>query len=108
MDEQNQIVIPASFMAIYSRNGRPIETRRTIEERYDFCEDLAIQTSEVCQTLAFKEDLGEDEVLTRCRAGIVEGDVASPAEADWVIRRTAELLSWTLPASLMPPLSPSR
>ncbi len=97
MDEQNQIEIPQSFMAIYARNGRPIETRRTIEERYDLCEDLAVQTSDVCHTLQFKEDLSEDEVLRRCHASLHGGDVVSPAEAGWVIVRVAELLQWKRP-----------
>ena len=104
MDEQYQIEIPQSFMAIYSRNGRPIATRATIEERYDLCEDLASQTSEVCHTLQFSKEWSETEVLRQCLVGLRSGDVVSAAEADWVIVRTAELLQWTRPdpSTLLP------
>jgi hypothetical protein len=97
MDEQYQIEIPQSFMAIYSRNGRPNEARKTIEERYDLCEDLAIQTGDVCHTLQFKDDLSEREVLRRCLESLRASAVVTPAEADWVICRVAELLQWARP-----------
>ena len=97
MDEQYQIEIPQSFMALYLRHGRPIETRRTIEERYDLCEDIAIQTSDACHVLQFKEDLAEREVLRRCHEGLHDGGVVTPAEAAWVIVRVAELLQWPRP-----------
>ena len=105
MDEQYQIEIPQSFIALYSRNGRPNAPRRTIEERYDLCEDVATQTAEVCQTLQFKDDLSEDEVLRRCHASLVDGDAVTPPEAAWVVVRTAELLGWRRPefAAANPP-----
>ena len=95
-DDQSQITIPPSFMAIWLRNGRPIATRATIEARYDLCEDLAIQTSDVCHTLQFKDDLSEAEVLRRCRASFEVGEVVDALEADWVVRRVAELLMWNV------------
>lgn len=95
-DDQSQITIPPSFMAIWLHNGRPIETRANIEARYDLCEDLAVQTSDVCHTLQFKDDLSEAEVLRRCRSSFDGGGVVSAPEADWVVRRVAELLSWTV------------
>lgn len=97
MDEQYQITIPQSFMAIYSRNGRPNEARRVIEERYDLCEDLAAQTSEFCHVLQFKDDLSEGAVLLRCHATLLDGGVVTPAETDWVIVRIAEMLRWDRP-----------
>jgi len=101
-DDQNQITIPPSFMALYAQNGRPIATRAAIEQRYDLCEDLAIQTSDVCHTLQFKHELSESEVLRRCRASL-EGDavadaIVSAGEADWVVQRVAELLNWPIVA----------
>ena len=102
MDEQYQIEIPQSFLALYFRNGRAIATRATIEARYDLCEDLAIQTSEVCHTLQFKNDLTEADALSGCHAALVVGDAVEPAEADWVIRRVAELLQWPPPE--LPPV----
>ncbi len=101
MDEQNQVDIPPSFMAIHSRNGRPIATRATIEARYDLCEDLAIQTAEFCRQLQSKEELSEATILRRCRAGLREGDAMGAAEADWVVIRAAELLDWRRPDDLV-------
>lgn len=97
MDEQYQIEIPQSFMAIYLRNGRPIETRKTVEDRYDLCEDLASQTGDACHVLQFKDDLSEAEVLRRCHASLRDGGIVTPLEADWVIVRVAELLQWQRP-----------
>ncbi|MEO8937740.1 MAG: ATPase with chaperone activity [Burkholderiaceae bacterium] len=97
MDEQYQIEIPQSFMALYSRNGRPNETRRTIEQRYDLCEDLAVQTADVCHTLQFKDDLSEREVLSRCLVSLRASGAVTPPESVWVICRVAELLQWALP-----------
>ena len=94
MDEQYQITIPPSFMALYSRNGRPTESRALIEARYDLCEDLAMQTCETCHTLQFRDDLSESEVLERCRAGLLTSGAVSAPEAEWVVTRTAELLGW--------------
>lgn len=94
MDEQYQITIPPSFMALYSRNGRPTESRALIEDRYDLCEDLAMQTCETCHTLQFRDDLSEREVLERCRTGLLTSGAVPPPEADWVIARVAELLGW--------------
>lgn len=105
MDEQNQIDIPQSFMALYSRSGRPTESRRTIETRYDLCEDLAVQTSDVCMTLQFKDDLSETEVLRRCRDGLADSGAASEAEAGWIVVRVAELLHWSRPDFEEPLLS---
>ena len=97
MDDQSQIQIPESFMALYLRNGRPIETRRFIEERYDLCEDMAIQTSEFCHVLQFKDDLAESEVLRRVGSTLRAGGAVSPDEAGWVVVRVAELLQWPRP-----------
>ena len=36
-----------------------------IEARYDLCEDLAVQTSETCQVLQFRDDLSEAEMRAR-------------------------------------------
>ena len=75
----------------------PTESRRTIEERYDLCEDMAIQTSEFCHVLQFREDLSEADVLRRCLASLRAGDAVSHDEARWVMVRVAELLQWPWP-----------
>lgn len=97
MDEQYQIEIPQSFMAIYCRNGRPFASRRTIEERYDLCEDLATQTSDLCHALRSAGQSSEADILAQCRAALRGGDAVTAAEGDWVIVRTAEMLRWKRP-----------
>lgn len=94
MDDQSQIRIPESFMALYLRNGRPTDSRAHIEARYDLCEDMAIQTSELCHVLQFREDLTENEVLRRVLASLRQTDGVSDAEAEWAVTRVAELLQW--------------
>lgn len=96
MDE-NQVEVPQSFIALYSRNGRPFESRPAIEERYDLCEDIATQTSEACHVLQFRDDLSEGDVLLRCRASLRDGGTVTVAEADWIVVRVAELLQWKCP-----------
>ena len=103
MDDQNQVEIPASFLAIYSRNGRPVATRADIEARYDLCEDMAIQTSEFSQSLYAREELSEATILRRCHEALRESDAVGPAEADWVIFRAAELSNWRRPDELVTP-----
>ncbi len=103
MDEQYQIEIPQSFMALYVRNGRPIETRRHIEERYDLCEDMAVQTSDLCHALQFAKESSEADILGQCFVALRDGGVVTEAEATWVIARTAELLQWQRPDAATPP-----
>lgn len=106
MDEQSRIAIPPSFFALYSKNGRPLETRAAIEARYDLCEDLASQTAEVCTTLQFKDDLSERDVLMRCHESLQASGAVSEPEAAWVIARVAELLQWAAPDFVSPAASP--
>ncbi len=96
----NQIEIPQSFMALYITPGRnvPNASQEKVIARYEQCEDMATMLTEHAQTLVFKENLTETEVLARCREGLT----ASPSdfsdrEAEWVIHRLAELLDWTVP-----------
>ena len=98
MPFDNQIEIPQSFMDMYVPAGhsRPNATHDVVLARYERCEDMACILAEHAQTLVFREDLSEAEVLTRCRQGLVaEASNFSDIEADWVIRRLAELLAWT-------------
>ena len=97
----NQIEIPQSFMAMYVSPGRatPNAPQDIVIARYEQCEDMACVLAEQAQTLAFKENLAEAEVLARCHQGLL----AAPSdfnerEAGWVILRLAELLGWTPPA----------
>ena len=122
MDEDSQIVVPPSFIALFVPPGRsrPAEPRQWIAQRYEFCEDLATLLSEQAAQRVWELGISEDEVLARTRRGLLAGGVAGNAagnavggaaggaagpgfdlsepEAGWVIRRVAELLGWPLPA----------
>ena len=96
MSEENQIVVPPSFIALFVPPGRlkPTETRETIAARYELCEDLAQMLTEHALTKRFELGVAEDDVLERVLAGLHTGGVVSVDEARWVVRRLAELLDW--------------
>jgi hypothetical protein len=98
MYEIRQLDIPASFMELYSRNGRALESREFVETRFEACDDLAHGVRDFCMTLAFKDELSEETVLRRCHAGLLQTpDAVSSKEAMWVTCRAAELLQWDQP-----------
>lgn len=89
--------IPPSFMALYLRPGRlkPSAPREEIAGRYELCEDMANMLTEFATNMLFSLGITEADVLARCRQGLEGEDaVLSPAEADWVVCRLAELLGW--------------
>ena len=95
----NQIEPPQSFIALYVKPGqsRSSATQDVVLARYEQCEDMACILAEQAQTLAFKENLSEKEVLERCHRGLQTGDAHfTENEAAWVICRLAELLGWEM------------
>ena len=93
----NQIDIPQSFMALHVTPGRstPNTPQAVVIARYELCEDLACTLTGHAQTLAFKENLAEPDVLARCHQGLLAAPSDfSEREAMWVILRLAELLGW--------------
>jgi hypothetical protein len=100
MSIDNQIEPPQSFMAMYITPGRdrPNAPQDVVLARYEQCEDMATLLAEQAQTIAFKENLSEKEVLERCHQGLL-ADVANfnEKEALWVVCRLAELLGWEAP-----------
>ncbi len=100
MPIDNQIEPPQSFMAMYVKPGqtRPNAPQEVVLSRYAQCEDMATILAEQAQTLAFKENLSEKEVLTRCHQGL-RNDASdfNQSEARWVCCRLAELLGWESP-----------
>lgn len=97
MSEDNQIVIPPSFIALFVPPGRikPTEPREVIAERYELCEDLAQMLTETARTQLFSLHITEADVLSRIHGGLQgEGAIVSGAEAQWVVTRLAELLDW--------------
>jgi hypothetical protein len=97
MSDESQVVVPASFIALYVEPGRikPSAPREAIAERYEFCEDLATMLMDHAQTKLWDLGITERDVLERTHQGLAgEASSVSPAEAEWVIRRLAELLGW--------------
>ena len=100
MPDDNQIEIAQSFIAMYVTPGRssPNAPREVVLARYEQCEDMAQMLIEHAQTLAFKENFPEREVLLRCHRGLLaDASNFTPRESAWVILRLAELLGWTPP-----------
>ncbi|WP_342619144.1 ATPase with chaperone activity [Rhodoferax sp. GW822-FHT02A01] len=106
MSEDNQIEIPQSFIALFIEPGRskPAATRFFIAERYELCEDMANMLTQTAQEMLHGLGITEADVLQRCYLGLVAGDaVFSVAEAEWVVRRLAELSQWPQPLQLSAP-----
>jgi hypothetical protein len=103
MYEHNQTHVAESFLALYAAHGRPTRDRAFVEARHEMCDDLAQQTADFCQTLQFSKDLTQEETLQKCRQGLLAPPASvSEAEANWVVRRVAELLEWRAPGALPP------
>jgi hypothetical protein len=97
MPIDNQIEPPQSFMAMYITPGRdrPNAPQDVVLARYEQCEDMATLLAEQAQTIAFKENLSEPEVLERYHQGLLADSANfNGKEALWVIYRLAELLGW--------------
>ena len=100
MPIDNQIEPPQSFMALYVKPGqtRPNAPQDVVLARYEQCEDMASVLTEHAQTLAFKENFSEAEVLAKCHKGLLnDASDFNENEAQWVIQRLAELLGWEQP-----------
>lgn len=97
--EENQIFVPASFIAVYSdHRGRLREKAPVVRERYGLCEDLAGHLVGQAHTLFQGQVPSEFEVLRRIYAGLSNADSGLLAtEAAWVVYRLAELLEWPCP-----------
>jgi hypothetical protein len=101
MSDESQIEVPPSFIALFVEPGRikPSASRAEIQERYEFCEDLASMLTETAQSRLWELGITEGDVLERIRDGLMAGQAGvNAAEAGWVTRRLAELLGWEGPA----------
>ena len=99
MEDPNQIEVPPSFTALYtSPSGhRLTESMAFVRERYETCEDLAQMLTEQAATQLFKSGLAEGAVLEGMRTALSgEGSPVTPAEAQWIATRLAELLGWEI------------
>lgn len=100
MSDENQIVIPTSFIALFVEPGRikPHASREVIAERYEFCEDMATMLTEPTANRLWELGITEDDAMERTHRGLLDEAVGlTSAEAQWVVRRLAELLGWVAP-----------
>lgn len=103
MSDEYQIEIPQSFLALYTDPGRskPNAPREVVAARYELCEDLANLLTQTAPEIQFSLGVAESDVLLRCHRGLLGDDaVVAPPEAEWVVRRLAELLNWEQPAHI--------
>ncbi len=100
MSDDNQIEVPPSFIALFVEPGRikPNASRAEIQQRYEFCEDFASMLTETAQSRLWELGITEGDVLARIHSGLLAGEAGvNAAEAQWVLRRLAELLGWEGP-----------
>jgi hypothetical protein len=105
MSEDNQIVTPPSFIALFVPPGRikPTASREFIAQRYELCEDMATMLTEPAQMRLWELGITEADVLQRMHQGLlVEPTQVTADEAAWVTRRLAELLNWDCPPWVAP------
>ena len=103
MSDENQVEIPQSFIALFIEPGRSklAATRFFIAQRYELCEDMASLLTQTAQEMLHGLGITENDVLQRCFQGlVVDNGVFNAKEAEWVVRRLAELSQWTQPATL--------
>ncbi len=96
MSDENQTFIPESFLALFlDKRNRLTASREAISARYELCEDMASMLTDHCQAVHFRDGVDEGEVLRRCYLGLLTPPATlEPEQAQWVVRRTAELLQW--------------
>ena len=103
MTEENQIVVPQSFIDLFIEPGRtkPSTPREHIAARCEFCEDLANLLTERARSILWETGIAEGDVLERVHLGLLHQAAGVDAkEAAWVTKRLAELLEWEIPTDL--------
>lgn len=97
MNDDSQFEVPPSFVALFLAPGRlkPREPQAVIAQRYELCEDLAQMLTDTARTKLWELHATEADVLERIGQGLAAGPLdLTPDEAQWVLRRLAELLGW--------------
>ena len=70
----------------------------TVRARYEVCEDLSQMLVDQAEPMRRDNDLPQRDVMLRIHAGLSTSAAGvSRCEAEWVVRRLAELLNWTCP-----------
>jgi len=101
--DHNQTLVPESFLALHSRQGRALGPRAQIEARHELCEDVALHAAAF---LAARHHEGDDTgaALRRCHDGLrADAEAFAVEEAAWIVRRVAELQGWAQPDWLAAP-----
>ncbi len=99
-DDPDQRSVPRAFLALYldARSQRLTQPRAVVAARHELCEDMAQMLMQPAQDKRFALGIDEATVLQRMHQGLLADDtLLSPAEAQWVVRRLAELLDWPQP-----------
>jgi hypothetical protein len=100
MTQDRQIVVPASFIALYTPAGkaRPTVAREWLEDRHDLCEDfatlLASQVKEKVWTLGITQEDALERVARALETPPLE---MNHAESTWVMTRLHEILTFGEP-----------
>ncbi len=95
MQDDSQLQVPPSFVALYTERQRLTVKREELLARFDLCEDLANHLVDFAKTVHYQLGVSEDEVLARCHRGLLAPpSQVSPGEARWIECRLAELLGW--------------
>jgi len=100
MNEGSQIVVPPSFVAVHTRQGRlrPDLFAAELVARHELCEDMANMLSEHASNQRWDTGATEWDVLQRVYRGLLDSSTGlSVSEAGWVLHRLAELLDWPQP-----------
>ena len=96
MSPDNQIVIPPSFIAVYTDPGKhkPREPWAEVAQRYELCEDMAQMLVNPASEQMHKLGITPDDVAHTCVQGLLNPESGVlPDEAVWVGKRLAELLT---------------
>lgn len=96
MYDDQSTPIPASFLTLHAgAHSRLITPLAEVRQRYDLCEDLAVQLQASAQALQHDDGLTPEDVLAGIRVALGRSESGLAAgESVWVVRRLAELLSW--------------
>ena len=72
--DDNQIVVPPSFIALFVPPGRirPTASREHIAQRYELCEDMAQMLTQTARARHLDLGITESDVLERIRRGLVQ------------------------------------
>ncbi len=96
----SQTEVPSSFVAIYSTETAGRVRKLSVplvalQERHEFCEDLAQALIESSRDRLFDLKVTQEDVLAKVLQGLTASEeVLSRDESRWVVRRLAELLTW--------------